>query len=166
MQKVGIGIIGCGNISGAYLKAMASFPILDIKGVADMNADMAKAKAEEFKVAARSVDDLLADPEIEIIVNLTIPKAHVEVGLRALDAAVIKPRGPSSIKAFLARQSAERRHSCARDTNAGTLTPPSTTKSAADRCWTWDPITLPTSSTSLDPSPRWQALPFRHVPSA
>ena len=86
MQKVGIGIIGCGNISGAYLKAMASFPILDIKGVADMNAEMAKAKAEEFNVAARSVDDLLADPEIEIIVNLTIPKAHVEVGLRALDA--------------------------------------------------------------------------------
>ncbi len=206
MQKVGIGIIGCGNISGAYLKAMASFPILDIKGVADMNAEMAKAKAEEFNVAARSVDDLLTDPEIEIIVNLTIPKAHVEVGLRALDAgkhtysenrlaltlprangllkrrkrrscasvrhrtrswaAVIKPRGPSSIKAFLGRQSAERRHSCARDTNAGTLTPPSTTKSAADRCWTWDPITLPTSSTSLDPSPRWQALPFRHVPSA
>ncbi len=86
MQKVGIGIIGCGNISGAYLKAMASFPILDIKGVADMNAEMAKAKAEEFNVAARSVDDLLTDPEIEIIVNLTIPKAHVEVGLRALDA--------------------------------------------------------------------------------
>ena len=44
MKKVGIGIIGCGNISGAYLKAMASFPILDIRGVADMNADMAKAK--------------------------------------------------------------------------------------------------------------------------
>ncbi len=44
MQKVGIGIIGCGNISGAYLKAMASFPILDIKGVADMNAEMAKQR--------------------------------------------------------------------------------------------------------------------------
>lgn len=86
MKKVGIGIIGCGNISGAYLKAMASFPILDIRGVADMNAEMAKAKAEEFNVPARSVDELFADPDIEIIVNLTIPKAHVEVALRAIDA--------------------------------------------------------------------------------
>lgn len=86
MNKVGIGIIGCGNISGAYLKAMASFPILDIRGVADMNADMARSRAEEFNLRARSVEDLLGDPEIEIIVNLTVPKAHVEVALRSLDA--------------------------------------------------------------------------------
>lgn len=86
MNKVGIGIIGCGNISGAYLKAMASFPILDIRGIADMNADMARARAEEFNLRARSVEELLGDPEIEVIVNLTVPKAHVEVGLRALDA--------------------------------------------------------------------------------
>lgn len=86
MNKVGIGIIGCGNISGAYLKAMASFPILDIRGVADMNADMAKARAQEFNLRARSVEDLLGDPDIEIIVNLTVPKAHVDVGLMALDA--------------------------------------------------------------------------------
>ncbi len=86
MNKVGIGIIGCGNISGAYLKAMASFPILDIRGVADMNADMAKSRAEEFNLRARSVEDLLGDPEIEIIVNLTVPKAHVEVALRSLEA--------------------------------------------------------------------------------
>lgn len=86
MEKVGIGIIGCGNISGAYLKAMASFPILDIRGVADLNEDLAKAKAAEFNVPAATVDRLLADPKVEIIVNLTIPKAHVAVGLQALDA--------------------------------------------------------------------------------
>lgn len=86
MEKVGIGIIGCGNISGAYLKAMASFPILDIRGVADLNDDLAKAKAAEFNVPASTVDRLLADPKVEIIVNLTIPKAHVAVGLQALDA--------------------------------------------------------------------------------
>lgn len=86
MDKVGIGIIGCGNISGAYLKAMASFPILDIRGIADLNHALAEAKASEFGVSARSITDLLADPDIEIIVNLTIPKAHVEVGLRILDA--------------------------------------------------------------------------------
>uniref|UniRef100_UPI0028A22F5C Gfo/Idh/MocA family protein n=2 Tax=Rhizobiaceae TaxID=82115 RepID=UPI0028A22F5C len=86
MNKVGIGIIGCGNISSAYLKAMASFPILDIRGLADMNEQAAKARADEFGLQARSIDALLADPSVEIIVNLTIPKAHVEVGLRALDA--------------------------------------------------------------------------------
>lgn len=86
MHRVGIGIIGCGNISSAYLKAMASFPILDIKGLADMNVEAARARADEFGLQAKTVDDLFADPSIEIIVNLTVPKAHVEVGLRALDA--------------------------------------------------------------------------------
>jgi predicted dehydrogenase len=86
MEKVGIGIIGCGNISGAYLKAMSHFPILDIRGVADLNQALAEAKAAEFNVPVKSVEELLADPKVEIVVNLTIPKAHVEVGLRALDA--------------------------------------------------------------------------------
>ena len=86
MEKTGIGIIGCGNISGAYLKAMASFPILDIRGVADANHAQAEAKAAEFNVPATSVEALLADPSVAIILNLTVPKAHVAVGLRALDA--------------------------------------------------------------------------------
>lgn len=86
MDKVGIGIIGCGNISSAYLKAMASFPILNICGVADMNMEVAQKRAEEFNLQARTVEALLADPSVEIIVNLTIPKAHVEVGLKALEA--------------------------------------------------------------------------------
>lgn len=86
MEPVGIGIIGCGNISGAYLKAMASFPILDVRGVADLNHDLAVARANEFNVPARRIDELLADPKVEIIVNLTIPKAHVAVGLQALEA--------------------------------------------------------------------------------
>jgi predicted dehydrogenase len=86
MNKVGIGIIGCGNISGAYLKAMASFPILDIKGIADLNHDTAKARAEDFNLTATTIEALLSDPSVEIIVNLTVPKAHVEVGLRILEA--------------------------------------------------------------------------------
>ncbi|MBW6422016.1 Gfo/Idh/MocA family oxidoreductase [Rhizobium sp. XQZ8] len=87
MEKVGIGIIGCGNISGAYLKAMTEFfPILDIRGVADLNREIAEAKAAEFNLTARTIDELLADPKVEIILNLTIPKAHVAVGLQALAA--------------------------------------------------------------------------------
>ncbi len=86
MQQVGIGIIGCGNISSAYLKTLPQFPILKVCGVADLNADLAAARAAEFNVPARSIEDLYADPEIRIILNLTVPKAHVAVGLKALEA--------------------------------------------------------------------------------
>lgn len=86
MEKLGIGIIGCGNISSAYLKAMASFPILDISGIADLNRSLADERAAEFNVPARDIGELLADPTIEIIVNLTVPKAHVAVAMQALEA--------------------------------------------------------------------------------
>jgi predicted dehydrogenase len=86
MKKVGVGVIGCGVISGAYLKAAKGFPILDIRGLADMVPAAAEARAQEFGLKAASVDALLADPSIEIILNLTIPKAHVAVGLQALKA--------------------------------------------------------------------------------
>ena len=86
MEKVGIGIIGCGNISSAYLNAMASFGILDIRGVADINQSAAEAKAAEFNVHVSTIDALLADPKVEIILNLTIPRAHVEVAMRSLAA--------------------------------------------------------------------------------
>ncbi|MEJ0012996.1 MAG: Gfo/Idh/MocA family oxidoreductase [Bauldia sp.] len=86
MQPMGIGLIGAGNISSQYLKAAPSFPILAVKGIADINMDAAKARAAEFGVPAKSVAELLADPEVDIVVNLTVPKAHVEVGLKAIAA--------------------------------------------------------------------------------
>ena len=85
-KPVGIGVIGCGNISSAYLTAAKTFPILEIKSIADLMPEAAKARADEFGLATKSVDALLADPEIEMVINLTIPQAHVEVGLQALDA--------------------------------------------------------------------------------
>jgi predicted dehydrogenase len=86
MTKVGIGIIGLGNISAAYLKASQSFPILDIRAVADLNPAAAKARADEFGLKAVALDDIFTDPSIDIVLNLTVPKAHVEVGLRAIAA--------------------------------------------------------------------------------
>jgi predicted dehydrogenase len=86
LKPVGIGIIGCGNISPAYLKAAKKFPILDIIALADANPAAAEARASEFGLEARAIDALLADPTIEIVLNLTIPKAHVEVGLQAIAA--------------------------------------------------------------------------------
>jgi predicted dehydrogenase len=86
LKRVGVGIIGCGNISPAYLKAATGFPILEIVALADVNPAAAEARASEFGLVARSIEAVLADPAIEIVLNLTIPKAHVEVGLRAIAA--------------------------------------------------------------------------------
>jgi predicted dehydrogenase len=86
MQPVGIGVIGCGNISSAYLTAARKFPILNLIGLADANPATAEARAAEFGISARPVDALLADPAVEIILNLTVPNAHVDVGLKAITA--------------------------------------------------------------------------------
>lgn len=79
-----IGIIGCGNISGIYLKAPTVFPILEIVACADLDMARAQAKAAENNIEAMSVDQLLAHPDIDIIINLTIPAAHAEVAQAAI----------------------------------------------------------------------------------
>lgn len=81
-----IGIIGCGVISSAYLKGAARSSLIVVKGIADLNPEAARAQAEAFGVAAVSVDDLLADPEIELVVNLTVPNAHAAVSRTILEA--------------------------------------------------------------------------------
>jgi predicted dehydrogenase len=87
MNPVKIGIVGCGNISGIYLKMAKTFPLLEVAAVADLVIERAQAKAAEYDVPrACSVDELLADPSIEIIVNLTIPHAHAAVAMAALRA--------------------------------------------------------------------------------
>jgi predicted dehydrogenase len=86
MKPVGIGVIGCGNISSAYLTAAKKFPILEIVALSDANPAAAEARAAEFGLSARSVDEVLSDPAVEIVLNLTVPKAHVEVGLKSIAA--------------------------------------------------------------------------------
>ena len=81
-----IGIIGCGTISSAYFEGARKTDILEIKACADLRTEAAQAQAEKYNCYACTVDELLADPEIELVVNLTIPRAHVEVGLQVLEA--------------------------------------------------------------------------------
>ena len=64
-----VGIIGCGNISGIYLQADKKFPILQTVACADLDMARAKAKANEHSIKACTVDELLADPDIDIVVN-------------------------------------------------------------------------------------------------
>jgi len=84
---VKVGVIGCGNISGTYFSMMKAFDVLDVAACADLDMERARARAAEFGVPrACRVEELLADPEIRIVVNLTIPRAHGEVALAALEA--------------------------------------------------------------------------------
>lgn len=85
-QNLGIGIIGCGNISTSYLRLAPLFKGLEVRAVADINMDSAKARAAEFNTKAQSVDDLLANKDIDIVINLTIPDAHYPVTKRILQA--------------------------------------------------------------------------------
>lgn len=87
IRPVKVGIVGCGNISGIYFKAGKTFSILDIVACADLDLSRAKAKAEENGIPkACTTQELLNDPEVEIVVNLTIPNAHYDVCLAALQA--------------------------------------------------------------------------------
>lgn len=86
MANLGIGIIGCGNISAAYLRLAPLFKGLEVRAVADVNMEAAKARAAEFNTKAQSVDDLLANKDVDIVINLTIPDAHYPVTKRILDA--------------------------------------------------------------------------------
>ncbi|MFP3468281.1 Gfo/Idh/MocA family oxidoreductase, partial [Leifsonia sp. SIMBA_070] len=77
---VGVGIIGAGVISKEYLTNLTSFPDVKVHIVADLFEDVAAARAAEFGIGeSGGVDAALNHPDVEIIVNLTIPAAHVEV---------------------------------------------------------------------------------------
>ena len=85
--KVRVGIIGTGNIFPTYVKGCRAFNILEIVACADIDTAKAHARAEECGVPkACTVDALLSDPDIQIVVNLTVPKTHAEVTLAAIDA--------------------------------------------------------------------------------
>jgi len=84
---VGIGIIGAGVISKQYLDNLTSFPDINVAAVGDLFEDAAAARAAEYGVPDHGgVDAVLGNPDVEIVINLTIPAAHVEVAGQALNA--------------------------------------------------------------------------------
>lgn len=87
MRKLKIGIIGCGNISSIYMENCPKLPYLELVACADLDTERARSQAEKFGIPlAYSVAELLSDPEIELVINLTIPKAHASVSIQALEA--------------------------------------------------------------------------------
>lgn len=84
---VGVGLIGAGVISSQYLDNLTTFPDLDVRFIADIDSERARAQAEKYGIAGfGTVEELLEDDGIEIIVNLTIPAAHVDVAMQGLAA--------------------------------------------------------------------------------
>ncbi|MDM9628376.1 Gfo/Idh/MocA family oxidoreductase [Rhizobium sp. S152] len=85
-KELGVGIIGCGNISTTYFSLAPLFKGLNVVACADINMQAAQARAEEYGVKAQTIDELLANDEVDVVVNLTIPDAHFPVSKKILEA--------------------------------------------------------------------------------
>lgn len=84
---VGVAIIGAGNISGQYLSNLTKFPDVQVLAVADIDETRAAQAAAEYGIeASGSLESALSMPEVEIVINLTVPAAHADVALAALRA--------------------------------------------------------------------------------
>jgi predicted dehydrogenase len=85
-QDFGVGIIGCGNISATYFRLAPLFKGLKVVACADLNMAAAQARAAEYGVTAQTIEGLLANPDVQVVVNLTIPDAHFPVSRQILEA--------------------------------------------------------------------------------
>ncbi|MBS3848744.1 MULTISPECIES: Gfo/Idh/MocA family oxidoreductase [Devosia] len=85
-KTFGVGIMGAGNISAAYLRLAPLFKGLEVRAVADIIPEAAQKRAEEFGVAAQTPDELLKNSELDVIVNLTIPATHYSVSTDIISA--------------------------------------------------------------------------------
>jgi predicted dehydrogenase len=84
---VGVGLIGAGMISDTYLENLTSFPDVQVLIVGDLDRDRARARADKHGIPeSGGPEDVLADPDVEIVVNLTIPAVHAEVSAAAIAA--------------------------------------------------------------------------------
>ena len=79
-----VGLIGCGHIAETYFRSQKYFNNIKIIKCADINKKASIKCASEYGIKSLSVNELLKDKEVEIILNLTIPKAHYEIAKKAL----------------------------------------------------------------------------------
>lgn len=85
-NKLRIGVVGCGNISLAYMRNAPLFRGVRIVACADLNLEAAQNRAKEFGLRATDVDSILEDNDVDLILNLTVPAAHSDISMRALSA--------------------------------------------------------------------------------
>ena len=126
-KPLGVGIVGVGNISGQYLSNLPKLPNLKLIGIADLDHARAEKVAAEQGVKAFPGDSIFTDPDVDVILNLTLPQSHAEVNLKALNNGkhvyLEKPFALSMDEAHLVTKLAEDkglRIGCAPDTFLGT----------------------------------------------
>ncbi|WP_422935268.1 Gfo/Idh/MocA family protein [Sinomonas sp. P47F7] len=87
-KPLNVGIIGCGAIVAQYLASFRRLEDVRLVAVADLDAARAQAVAAEYgqHVRAVPVDELLGAPDVDLVLNLTIPAAHAEIALKAIAA--------------------------------------------------------------------------------
>lgn len=84
---IGVGIIGAGTISQTYLENLSSFPDVELLAIGDIIPERADAKAAEFGIEAHGPSEaVLGHDGVEMVINLTVPAAHAEVALQAINA--------------------------------------------------------------------------------
>ncbi|MGV0109057.1 MULTISPECIES: Gfo/Idh/MocA family protein [unclassified Arthrobacter] len=169
-EPLNVGIIGCGAIVAQYLKTLPSLESVNLRAVADLDFSRAEAvAASQEGVRALTVDELLADPGIDTVLNLTIPAAHAEVASRAIAAGKNvygeKPLAASTDEArevLALATEAGVRIGCAPDTVLGTGI--QTARDAIDSGMIGRPISA--SATMMAPGhERWHPNPdFYYVP--
>lgn len=85
-DKLRIGIVGCGDISVAYLRNAPLFRGVEMIACCDLNPEVADSRARAFNIRAAEIDAVMQDPEVDLILNLTVPNAHFDVSMMALSA--------------------------------------------------------------------------------
>ncbi len=170
LKPVNIGIVGCGHIITAYLETFPKLDAVRLVAVADLDRARADAVAQQNPgVRSLSVDELMADDEVELVLNLTIPAAHAEVALAAI-AAGKQVYGEKPLAANLeqaasiltAASAAGLTVGCAPDTVLGTGT--QTARRAIDDGLIGTPISA--TATMMTPGhERWHPNPdFYYLP--
>ncbi|HEY1353736.1 MAG TPA: Gfo/Idh/MocA family oxidoreductase [Ktedonobacteraceae bacterium] len=171
-QPVRVGIIGCGTISAVYCKNIKQFPFLELIGCADIMPERAQARASEFEIPrAYSTGELLDDPDIELVVNLTVPDVHAEISLAALERGKSvyseKPLATRREDGLQLLRAAEKRGvllGCAPDTFLGTGL--QTCRKLLDDGWIGEPVAASASLQSHGPE-HWHPDPsFFYQPGA
>ncbi|MBG6238199.1 putative dehydrogenase [Mycetocola sp. CAN_C7] len=170
LVPLNIGIVGCGNIIAAYLETFPKLDAVRLVAVADLDRARAEAVAAEHPgVRALSVDELMADADVQLVLNLTIPAAHAPVALQALAAGKHvygeKPLAANSEQAAAVLEAAAETGltvGCAPDTVLGTGT--QTARRAIDDGLIGTPISA--TATMVTPGhERWHPHPdFYYVP--
>jgi predicted dehydrogenase len=83
---VGVGIIGAGMISEQYVANLVKCPDVEVLVIGDLDPDRARAKADAYGIGWGTPDAVLGHPEVELVVNITIPQSHAEVSMASIAA--------------------------------------------------------------------------------